>query len=73
MMERLPSWISVIVSRIDYLYDMNIDNAVIRKSILDSEPEYFWTDRRRLLLELMLCEFSSFPEAGRDRKDIPFL
>ena len=72
-MEDTPSWVSVIVVRIGYLYDMDTDDAVIRKSILEIEPAYFWTSRRRLLLELMICEFSSHPEAGRERKDIPFL
>ena len=72
-MEHTPSWVSVILGRIGYLYDMDTDDAVIRKSILDSEPAYFWTNHRRLLLELMICEFPSHPEAGRERKDIPFL
>ena len=65
-------WIIVIWDRITYLKCDDIDDALIRSSVLNSEPDYFWTNQRRLLLELILAEYDYRTEAGRGRRDIPF-
>ena len=65
-------WILVIWDRITYLKYEDIDDALIRSSVLNSEPDYFWTNQRRLLLELIIAEYDYRTEAGRGRRDIPF-
>jgi hypothetical protein len=67
-----PSLVSVILDRISYAYDQDVGDSIIRDSIIESEPAYFWTSRRRLLLELMIAEFPYTAEAGRDNRFIPF-
>ena len=67
-----PSLVSVILDRISYAYDQDVGDSVIRDSIIESEPAYFWTSRRRLLLKLMIAEFQFTAEAGRDSRFIPF-
>ena len=72
MDERPRPWIIVIWDRISYLKCKDIDDALIRSSVLNSEPDYFWTNQRRLLLELILAEYDYRTEAGRGNRYIPF-
>ena len=65
-------WIIVIWDRISYLKCEDVDDALIRSSVLNSEPDYFWTNQRRLLLELILAEYDYRTEAGRGSRYIPF-
>ena len=72
MDESARPWIIVIWDRISYLKCEDVDDALIRSSVLNSEPDYFWTNQRRLLLELILAEYDYRTEASRGSRYIPF-
>lgn len=53
-------WIAKALGQVEYLKGLKVSNLMIGEEILKSQEAHFWTEQRRLLLELLLCEYSTY-------------
>lgn len=60
MKKEYDFWIAKALGQLEYLKGLHVSNFIIREEILKSQEAYFWNEQRRLLLELLLYEYSDY-------------